>query len=35
MGWKGHLECMGGKEECVEVFGGKARRKQTIRATKT
>jgi hypothetical protein len=34
MRWVGHVDRMGGKEECVQVFGGKARGKETTRKTK-
>jgi hypothetical protein len=33
MRWTGHLECMG-EEECIEDFGGKARRKENTREKK-
>jgi hypothetical protein len=29
--WAGHVVCMGLKEECIEDFVGKTRRKQTTR----
>jgi hypothetical protein len=34
MRWAGHVIQMG-EEECVEDIGGRARRKETIRKTKT
>jgi hypothetical protein len=35
MRWVGHVTRMGGKEERVQVVGGKARGKETIRKIKT
>jgi hypothetical protein len=35
MGWAGHVAQMGGGEECIYDIGGKARRKETTRKTKT
>jgi hypothetical protein len=29
MGWSRHVAHMGGEEECIQGFGGKARRKET------
>jgi hypothetical protein len=34
MGWVGHVARMG-EEECIQNIGGKARRKEPIRKTKT
>jgi hypothetical protein len=35
MRWGGNVAGMGGKEERIYVTGGKARRKETTRKTKT
>jgi hypothetical protein len=35
MRWAGHVARMGGEEERVYIFGGKARGKETTRETKT
>jgi hypothetical protein len=35
MVWAGHVACMGGEEESIQDIGGKARRNETTRKTKT
>jgi hypothetical protein len=35
MRWAGNVACMGGKEECIQNFDWKAKRKETIRKTQT
>jgi hypothetical protein len=35
MRWAGHVARMGGEKERVQVIGGKARRKEATRKTKT
>jgi hypothetical protein len=35
MRWVGHVARMGGEEECIQDIGGKARRKENTRKTKT
>jgi hypothetical protein len=34
MRWEGHEMPTGGEEECINVIGGKATRKETIRKNK-
>jgi hypothetical protein len=35
MRWDGHVTRMGGEEERLQIIGGKSRRKETTRKTKT